>query len=185
MKKVIIIILLLLISIPMASAENVTIKGVDFQIPQQYEHGTLKESSYVYQSGFTFRILSLDNYKNLRLNYGDDIVNAKSAQHMTIAGHDAVVIPNKYESKDYTTVYFATGNSIFLVCFNDTYVNEDITNLIADTPAQTMSSGEFADQLNSALEDYKDQLANEEAQLQYEDYQRSNKPTTRYYFFWL
>ncbi|MBE6510976.1 MAG: hypothetical protein E7Z74_06890 [Methanobrevibacter millerae] len=185
MRKLIIIILALVIFIPVASAQNVTINGVDFQIPQQYEHGTVKESSYVYQSGFTFRILSLDDYKNLRLNYGDDIVNAKSAQHTSIAGHDAVVIPNKYQSKDYTTVYFATADKIFLVCFNDTYVNDDITNMIANTPAQTMSANDFANQLNSALEDYKQQLSDKEAQLEYEDYQRSNKPTTRYYFFWL
>ncbi len=169
----------------MASAENVTIKGVDFEIPSQYEHGTLKESSYVYQSGLTFRILSLDYDKNLKINYGDDIINANSAEYANIAGHDAVVIYKTYESKDYTTVYFATGNTIFLICFNDTYVNDDITNLIAGTPAQTMSTDEFSSKLNEALNDYKDQLAQEEAQIEYEEYQKSSRPTHRYFFFWL
>ncbi len=185
MKTILLISLILLLIIPMAGAENVTIKGVDFEIPQQYEHGTLKESSYLYQSGLTFRILSLDYDKNLKINYGDDIVNANSAEYTNIEGHDAVVIYKTYESRNYTTVYFATGDNIFLVCFNDTYVNDDITKLIGQTPAQTMSTDEFADRLNNALNDYKDQLAQEEAEIEYEQYQKSNRPTSRYFFFWL
>ncbi|MBQ9026901.1 MAG: hypothetical protein IJ104_11155 [Methanobrevibacter sp.] len=185
MKRILLILLIFLMIIPIAAGENITIKGVDFDIPAQYEHGTLKESSYVYQSGLTFRILSLDYDKNLKINYGDDIVNANSAEYTNIAGHDAVVVHKTYESKDYTTVYFATGDNIFLICFNDTYVNDDITNLIAGTPAQTMSTDEFSSRLNDALSDYKDQLAQEEAEIYYEDYQKSNRPTNRYFFFWL
>ncbi len=183
MKRIFLIFLILLIVIPSVTAGNVTIKGVSFEIPQQYEHGTQKESSYVYESGLTFRILNLDDSRNLKINFGDDIDGAKSVDQTNIAGHDAVVILKEYNSKEYTTVYFATGDKIFLICFNDTYVNDDISKIIEKTPEQTMSHDDFSSRLNQALSDYEDQVAQENADLRQEEYQRNNKPTNRY-FFW-
>ena len=183
MKKIIILLIILLIAIPLAAAQNVTIKGVGFEIPHQYEHGTEKPTSYVYQSGLTFRILNLDDSKNLRINFGDDLDGAKSVDETSIAGHDAVVILRQYNSKPYTTVYFATGNQIFLICFNDTEVNDDIQNIISKTPEQTMSHDEFSSRLNQASSDYQSQIAQEEQDYMSEQYSRNNKPVNRYYFF--
>lgn len=184
MKRIFLIFIVLVIVIPSVSAGNVTIKGVNFEIPQQYEDGTQKESSYVYESGFTFRILNLDDSRNLKSNFGSDIEGAKSVDQTNIAGHDAVVILKEYNSKQYTTVYFATGDKIFLICFNDTYVNDDISKIIEKTPEQTMSHDDFASRLNKALNDYENQVAQENADLRQEEYQRNNKPTNRF-FFWV
>lgn len=184
MKKIFLIFIVLVIVIPSVSAGNVTIKGVNFEIPQQYEHGTQKESSYVYESGLTFRILNLDDSRNLKSNFGSDIEGAKSVDQTNIAGHDAVVILKEYNSKQYTTVYFSTGDKIFLICFNDTYVNDDISKIIEKTPEQTMSHDDFSSQLNKALNDYENQVAQEKADLRQEEYQRNNKPTNRF-FFWV
>ena len=184
MKRIFLIFIVLVIVIPSVSAGNVTIKGVNFEIPQQYEDGTQKESSYVYESGFTFRILNLDDSRNLKSNFGSDIEGAKSVDQTNIAGHDAVVILKEYNSKQYTTVYFATGDKIFLICFNDTYVNDDISKIIEKTPEQTMSHDDFASRLNKALNDYENQVAQEKADLRQEEYQRNNKPTNRF-FFWV
>lgn len=184
MKRIFLIFIVLVIVIPSVSAGNVTIKGVNFEIPQQYEHGTQKESSYVYESGFTFRILNLDDSRNLKSNFGSDIEGAKSVDQTNIAGHDAVVILKEYNSKQYTTVYFATEDKIFLICFNDTYVNDDISKIIEKTPEQTMSHDDFASRLNKALNDYENQVAQEKADLRQEEYQRNNKPTNRF-FFWV
>lgn len=184
MKRIFLIFIVLVIVIPSVSAGNVTIKGVNFEIPQQYEHGTQKESLYVYESGLTFRILNLDDSRNLKSNFGSDIEGAKSVDQTNIAGHDAVVILKEYNSKQYTTVYFATGDKIFLICFNDTYVNDDISKIIEKTPEQTMSHDDFASRLNKALNDYENQVAQEKADLRQEEYQRNNKPTNRF-FFWV
>ena len=73
MKRFLLVIFIALLLVPCVAAQNVTIKGVDFEIPPQYNGGTLKENSYVYESGFTFRILVLDDYENLKFNYGSDI----------------------------------------------------------------------------------------------------------------
>lgn len=183
MKKIVLTFLILIILIPSAAAGSVTIKGVSFEIPQQYEHGTLKESSYVYESGLTFRILNLDDSKNLKINFGDDIDGAKSADQTQIAGHDAVVISREYNSKPYTTVYFATGDKIFLICFNDTHVNDDISKIIESTPSQTMSHDDFSSRLNNALSDYEDQIAQENADIRQEEYSKNNRPTNRFFFF--
>lgn len=183
MKRIILFLLILLIFIPASAAGNVTIKGVDFEIPKEYEHGTLKESSYVYPSGFKFRILALDDYKNLKFNYGSDISEAKSYSHTNIAGHDAVKVSGEYDSVPHTTVYFVTGDMIYLICFNDTYVNDEITGIISKTPAQNMSGDEFYATLDYASQDYQKQLEDENAR--YDSYQQSqhNRPVNRYFFF--
>ena len=183
MKKIFVLFIILLILIPSVTAENVNIKGIDFEIPHQYEHGTKKDTSYVYESGFKFRILNLDDSKNLRFNFGSDVSESKSVEQTTIAGHDAVVVSGEYNSKPHTTVYFVTGKQIFLICFNDTYVNNDIAGIIEKTPSQTMSHDEFSNSLNKALDDYQKQV--EQENRDYDSYQSSknNKASTRYYFF--
>lgn len=183
MKRILLIFLIILIIIPSATAGNVTIKGVNFEIPHQYEHGTLKESSYVYGNGLTFRILNLDDSKNLKINFGGDVDGAKSVDQTQITGHDAVVILREYNSKEYTTVYFATGDKIFLICFNDTSVNDDITKIIEKTPEQTMSHDEFSSRLNQALNDYKNQVAQENADLRQEEYSKNNNRHNNFFFF--
>ena len=183
MKRILLIFLIILIIIPSATAGNVTIKGVNFEIPHQYEHGTLKESSYMYGNGLTFRILNLDDSKNLKINFGGDVDGAKSVDQTQIAGHDAVVILREYNSKEYTTVYFATGDKIFLICFNDTSVNDDITKIIEKTPEQTMSHDDFASRLNQALNDYKNQVAQENADLRQEEYSKNNNRHNNFFFF--
>lgn len=184
MKRIIIIFIIILILIPSVAAQNVTIKGVNFEIPHQYEHGTTKDSSYMYENGLTFRILALDDSQNLRINYGSDINECNSAEQTTIAGHDVIVTYDDFENKAYTTVYFAAGDTFFLICFNDTYVNDDISGLIANAPEQNMSHDEFVNTLNEVNNDYQNQLAQEKAELDAEEYQRANKPENRYYFFW-
>lgn len=183
MKRIVIILLIFLIFIPASSAGNITIKGINFEIPHQYDHGTQKDSSYVYQSGFKFRILALDEYKNLRFNYGSDMDGAKSYEQTSIAGHDAMVIHNEYNSVPYTTVYFTTADKIFLVCFNDTYVNSDISDMISKTPSQNVSSSTFYGALDEALADYQVQL--EQEKRDHDSYQQSknNQPTHRFFFF--
>ena len=183
MKRILVLFIISLLLIPAVAAQNVTITGVSFEIPEQYEHGTAKPNSYVYESGLTFRILNVDNSKNLRLNFGSDIYDADSHEETSIAGHDAVVISRHYNSKYYTSLYFATGDHIFLICFNDTNVNDEIRDMISKTPEQTMSHDEFSSRLNQAANDYQDQLMQEEQDYNSEQYYRNNKPTHRFFFF--
>lgn len=182
MKKIILIVIILLF-IPASFAGNVTIKGVDFEIPSQYDGGTLKDTSYVYESGFTFRILCLEDAKNLKINFGDDLSKATSHEKTSIGGHDAVVIHNNFKNKEYTTVYTPIGDKIFLICFNDTRVNDDMSGMISKLPSQTMSHDEFSNTLNTALKDYEDQISSEKTEIEAEEFQKSNKPTNRFYFF--
>ena len=182
MKKILLSIIILLVFIPASAAGNVTIKGVDFEIPDKYDGGTLKDTSYVYESGFKFRILSLDDYKNLKFNFGSDITDSKSYCQTSIAGHDAVVINGEYNSKPHTTVYIACASKYFLICFNDTEVNDDIVNLISKTPEQNISSGEFYATLDGALNDYQKQL--DEENQDYDYYQANqNRPQKHYFIF--
>ena len=183
MKRILLVIIIIMLFIPAGTAGNVTIKGVDFEIPDQYGQGTLKESSYVYQSGFTFRILSLEDSKNLKINFGDDFLEAKSHEETQIAGHDAVVIHNSFNGKNYTTIYTPIADKIFLICFNDTEVNDDISGMLSKLPAQNMTHDEFSNSLNTALSDYEDQVSQEKADIEAEDFYRSNKPTNRFFFF--
>lgn len=177
------VLLLILILVAPAVAQNVTIHDVSFEIPHQYEGGTAKESSYVYQSGLTFRILGLNDTRNLKINFGDDFTEASSYDETQIQGHDAVVIHRQYKGEPYTTVYLPIGDEIFLVCFNDSDVNDDIFEMISKLPAQTMSSDDFSNALSKAVEDYQNQVAQEKADIQAQEYYSSNQPTHRFFFF--
>lgn len=183
MKRILLVIIIIMLFIPACTAGNVTIKGIDFEIPSQYDGGTLKDTSYVYQSGLTFRILSLEDAKNLRINFGDDFTEALAHEETQIAGHDAVVIHRSYSGKNYTTVYTPIGDKIFLICFNDTCVNDDISQMMSKLPAQNMSHDDFSTALNNALGDYEDQLSQEKASIESEEFYRQNKPTNRFFFF--
>ena len=46
-----------------------------------------------------------------------------------------------------------------------------------------MSHDEFSNALNTALKDYEDQISSEKAEIEAEEFQKSNKPTNRFYFF--
>lgn len=184
MKRILPILAIVLIMLAPVCAQSVTIHGADFEIPSGYEHGTARDSSYVYESGFTFRILGLEDKNNLRINYGDDITNGKSHEQTSIAGHDAIVIHDDYKGKQYTSIYLPIGDEIFLICYNDTYVRNDIAEMISKAPAQTMSSEDFLTSLNDAVDAYQEQVSNEQAELDAEAYQRATRPTNRYYFFW-
>ena len=183
MKKILLVIIVIMLFIPASTAGNVTIKGVDFEIPPQYDGGTLKDTSYVYKSGLTFRILSLDDAKNLKINFGDDFSEAKTHEETRIGGHDAVIIHRSYNGREYTTVYTPIGDKIFLICFNDTDVNDEITGMMSKLPQQTMSHDEFSNALNTALKDYEDQVSDEKAEIEAEEFYKSNKPTNRFFFF--
>ena len=185
MKRFLLVIFIALFLVPCVAAQNVTIKGVDFEIPSQYDGGTLKENSYVYESGFTFRILVLDDYENLKFNYGSDISdeNQINAYQTTIAGHDAVVINSQYKDKQYTTVYLPIGDKIFLIAFNDTDLNDDIIKMIESLPAQTMSHDEFIDNLNSALTDYQSDRAQEELDYEMEQQNKNNEEKRSFFMF--
>ena len=169
--------------IPASAAGNVTIKGVDFEIPDQYDGGILKDSSYVYKSGLTFRILSLDDAKNLRINFGDDFTEALSHEETTIEGHDAVVIHRSFDGRNYTTVYTPIGDKIFLICFNDTYVNDDISKMISKLPSQNMTHDDFSASLNTALSDFKEQVSQEKSDIEAQEMYKEDNPINRFFFF--
>lgn len=186
MKRIILILIVLILAVSPAVAQNVTIEGVSFEIPHEYENGRVTDSSYVYQSGFTFRILSLSHYPNLRFNFGSDYIDCDSSEQTVIDGRDAYVIHDHYENRNYTTVYFPSGNTIFLICFNDTEVNAEIEELIASTPPQEMTHDEFGESLEKAVNDYQDQLAQEEAEYELEEIYRQNQPEHRsFLFLWI
>lgn len=95
--------------------------GIDFQIPPQYDGGILKNNSYVYINPYNFRILSLDNYNNLRFNFGSDMLEGSviTTQETTIGNHPAYVIYSyiNIANSNLTSIYLPIEDTIFVISY--------------------------------------------------------------------
>ena len=174
MKKIILLIIILAFVLPACAGDNSTvdIDGVDFIIPEEYQGGDLSDTSYMKGSGFNFRILSLSSYKNLKFNFGSDSLNddVLDITERYVGGHAAVVIYSNISSCEHEviTIYFATGDTIYLVCYNGSEVTPEIEKMIENTPASSMSDETFYNKLADAQLEYAYDLEQEEQEIELE-----------------
>ena len=98
---------------------NVTVKGADFEIPQQYAHGTVEKNRYVYQDLRTFAVLCVDDY--IVSNYGGYYAICDSSDYLTIDGRPAMLLTmyNKYINKNVSYLYSLLINRFFAYVFRE------------------------------------------------------------------
>ena len=174
MKRIILILLILAFILPICAGDNstVTIAGVDFIIPEEYQGGDLSDTSYMKGSGYNFRILSLSNYKNLKFNFGSDSLNdgVLDIAESYVGGHAAAVIYSNISAckHEVVTIYFASGDNIFLVCYNGSEITPEIEKMIENTPASSMSDEIFYNKLADAQLEYSYDLEKEQREIELE-----------------
>lgn len=147
--------LLFLIAIPFVSAsyETVTIDGVTFDIPGQFQDGRTIEDGYIFDNNNVFSIHSLET--SLDNVYGYRMSNAEN-ENMTIESHE-VVYCFKYNPSSETNnsaVFFACGDIIYVIAFEGNTIPDYIREMIANSPDSTLSSEEFYSTLDDALTQY-------------------------------
>ena len=94
---------------------NITVNNVSFQIPPEYGGGDERDSSYLLTNVFTFGLVTLDNDKSLRNNYGYEstLDELYDVEELEIDGHHAVAFYSHRSivNHDVTYLYFESLNS--------------------------------------------------------------------------
>ena len=180
---------------PICASDNTTVSvdGVDFAVPQEYSGGDLRDSSYMVDNAYTFRILSLSDYDNLKFNFGRDSLDEDVTDivESCIGGHDAVVIYTDESAcqHEVVSIYFAVGDKIFVISYDGSEVTPEIENMIENTPDSSMSGETFYNKLADAQLEYSYDLEQEKRGIELEDsidnaLDRHQSQHSRFFFFY-
>lgn len=174
--------------------------GIDFKIPPEFDGGELKESSYSLTNVFEFGLLTLEDDKNLRRNYGYESTNEEvyDVKEMNINGHNAVAYFSNRSIVEHpvTYIFFETNGTVYALSYNGDDVNKTIKEIVSSSPKSKWSENEFNEKLNQAQQDYIEEQEEFEREYQYEeayrqgyyqgqsDSRHSGRDIFGYYFFY-
>ena len=170
MKRIILLLLIFLLigSVWADNYSNVTVKGVNFEIPNQFANGNNEHDRYVYQDLRTFAILCVDDY--IINNYGGFYNIADHTQPLTINNRPAMLLTmyNNYIHENISYLYFPVNKSIYCICFRGNNVNESISHIVESAPGSEVSSDAFYGLLNEAFKEHEnrqflDSLVNDDS----------------------
>lgn len=172
MKRIILFILVfLLIGCVYASDfKNVTINGVDFEIPDEYSRGDSLKGKYVYKDLRTFAILCVDDY--IISNYGGNYDITDDSHDLSIDGRPARLLTmyNKYIQKNVSYLYFPVGKSVYCICYQGNDVNESISHIVESASESGMSTDTFYGLLAETYKAHEDRQYYDALTKDYSDY---------------
>ena len=137
---------------------NITVNNVSFQIPPEYGGGDDRGGSYLLNNVFTFGLVSLDNDKSLRNNYGYESTWEENydAEEMEIDGHHAVAFYSHRSicDHDVTYLYFESNKTFYALSYDGNDVNDTMKKIVSYSPKSEFSKEKFDEKLNTMQEDY-------------------------------
>lgn len=181
MKKVILILFIFLLmgSVCAGDFSNVSVKGVDFEIPQQYAQGTAEKNRYVYHDLRTFAVLCVDDY--IVSNYGGYYGICDSSNYLTIGDRPAMLLTmyNNYINKNVSYLYFPVNQSIFCICFQGNNVDENISHIVESAPESGMTSDAFYGILKEAYDEHQNRKYQDTLTNYYSDYNNNQHQNSK------
>ena len=187
MKKIIILILILILSLSTVTAidssswEVKKVGDVDFKVPPQYAGGRLSDNAYTVNDTNNFYIACVDSF--LTRNYGYNSVNYDYNENISVGGHDTFYFNryNNYIKDNVSAIYFASGNSIYVINWGGNSISPEIEEIISSAPPSDISLEDFYLRLDQAQSDYLYEKAVDDAYM-YDDYPSSfsSKNTSQY-----
>lgn len=137
---------------------NITINGIDFQIPPEYEGGRNGSDFYLKDNVFTFGLVTLEDDKSLRNNYGYEstLDELYDVEEMEIDGHHAVAYYSHRSicDHDVTYLYFESNKTFYALSYDGNDVNDTVKKIVSYTPKSEFSKEKFNDKLNQMQDDY-------------------------------
>lgn len=137
---------------------NITVNNVNFQIPPEYAGGNERDSNYLLTNVFTFGLVTLDNDKSLRNNYGYEstLDELYDAEELEIDGHHAVAFYSHRHivGHDVTYLYFESNNTFYALSYDGTDVNDTIKKIVSYSPKSKFTKEKFDEKLNKMQDDY-------------------------------
>lgn len=145
---------LLLLGCVFASS-NVTVNGVDFEIPSKYQGGELKNDMYRLDNDFSIRCVS-DNVVNAIGLWAEE---QDSSEDLSIDNHPVrhFYQYSKIHHGNWSHAYFASGKEVYEITWTGEKIDNDIEKLIKNTPPSKIDEDAFYDTLDKSYEIYKTQ----------------------------
>lgn len=145
MKRIFLILVFFLL---ISQVSAVEIRGVDFEIPDEYSGGDLKSYGYIYNDENTFSILCMDY---LMQKYAEWAYESSFSENITIGSHDAV---HYVDNRNVSHLIFSVGDSIFCISWNSSEITPEIEKLVYDSPDSNLTSSQFYSKLENELVEY-------------------------------
>ena len=160
--------------------KTVKINNVDFKLPPKYQEGKLNKGTYMINNIFTFGIRCVDS--NISYMYGSDY-NFK-AKNLTVGTHDVSYITEYVDVVNHNVsyAYFASGDSFYCISW-DGQMNEEIEEMIINTPDSSYDTDAFYGILDEARHKYDDKQADKEKSIEYEDRLIREKYYNHFYYY--
>ena len=137
---------------------NITVNNVSFQIPPEYTGGNEWNSGYLLTNVFTFGLVTLDNDKSLRNNYGYEstLDELYDAEELEIDGHHAVAFYSHRSIVDHdvTYLYFESNKTFYALSYDGNDVNDTIKKIVSYSPKSKFTKEKFDEKLNKMQDDY-------------------------------
>ena len=152
---------------------NITVNNISFQIPPEYGGGDNDEDSYLLTNVFTFGLVTLDNDKSLRNNYGYEstLDELYDVEEMEIDGHNAVAFYSHRSIVDHdvTYLYFESNKTFYALSYDGNDVNDTMKKIVSYSPKSEFSKEKFNDKLNKMQDDYIEEQREYEEAYAYEE----------------
>lgn len=137
---------------------NITVNNVSFQIPPEYGGGDERDSSYLLTNVFTFGLVTLNNDKSLRNNYGYEstLDELYDAEELEIDGHNAVAFYSHRSivNHDVTYLYFESNKTFYALSYDGNDVNDTMKKIVSYSPKSNFTKEKFDEKLNQMQDDY-------------------------------
>ena len=158
MKKMFMILMLSVLLVGCAYAQNnstVDINGVEFEIPDKYHGGEMKNGKYQLNNIFSIRCIDNDvaNAIGLWATESDYDNNLTIGNHPV--RHDCQY--NQYVKGNNSHAYFISGKSAYEISWVGSEIDADIEELIKNTPDSEIGADDFYSALDDSIEMYKQQ----------------------------
>ena len=186
-----------LLAISAASAEgdvdtsdwfNITINNISYQIPPEYAGGRCDDDSYLKDNVFTFGLVTLDNDKSLRSNYGYEstLDELYDMEELEIDGHHAVAFYSHRSIVDHdvTYLYFESNKTFYALSYDGNDVNDSMKKIVSYSPKSEFSKEKFDDKLNTMQKDYVEEQQEYEEYYAYDEGYRNGYSQFAYYLFY-
>ena len=137
---------------------NITINNIDFQIPPEYDGGRNESDYYLKDNVFTFGLVTLEDDKSLRGNYGYEstLDELYDVEEMEIDGHHAVAFYSHRSIVDHdvTYLYFESNRTFYALSYDGNDVNDTMKKIVSYSPKSNFTKEKFDEELNAMQEDY-------------------------------
>ena len=134
---------------------TVEINGVEFNIPDKYMGGELKNGKYQLDNIFSIRCIDDDMANAIGLWAEESDLSS----NLTIGKHPVrhYCQYNQYVKGNNSHAYFTSGNSAYEISWLGNEIDQDIVNLINNTPDSEISADDFYNALDNSFKIYKQQ----------------------------